>query len=145
MIIDRLTEDMKAAMKAGDKTRLGTIRMLMSELKNAKIAKGDDLDEAEEQKILASYAKKRKESIAAARDAGREEMAGKEEQEYSITMEYLPEQMGEDDLREIVRKHIEASGGGMQAFGLVMKAVMAEVGSQADGRTVSALVKEMLS
>jgi len=145
MIIDRLTEDMKAAMKAGDKTRLGTIRMLMSELKNAKIAKGDDLDEAEEEKILASYAKKRKESIAAARDAGREEMAGKEEQEYSITMEYLPEQMGEDDLREIVRKHIEASGGGMQAFGLVMKAVMAEVGSQADGRTVSALVKEMLS
>ena len=78
MIIDRLTEDMKAAMKAGDKTRLGTIRMLMSELKNAKIAKGDDLDEAEEEKILASYAKKRKESIAAARDAGREEMAGKE-------------------------------------------------------------------
>ena len=64
MIIDRLTEDMKAAMKAGDKTRLGTIRMLMSELKNAKIAKGDDLDEAEEEKILASYAKKRKESIA---------------------------------------------------------------------------------
>lgn len=145
MIIDRLTEDMKAAMKAGDKTRLGTIRMLMSELKNAKIAKGDDLDEAEEQKILASYAKKRKESIAAARDAGREEMAGKEEQEHSITMEYLPEQMGEDDLRGIVRKHIDASGGGMQAFGLVMKAVMAEVGSQADGRTVSALVKEMLS
>jgi uncharacterized protein YqeY len=145
MIIDRLTEDMKAAMKAGDKTRLGTIRMLMSELKNAKIAKGDDLDEAEEEKILASYAKKRKESIAAARDAGREEMAGKEEREHSITMEYLPEQMGEDDLREIVRKHIEASGGGMQAFGLVMKAVMAEVGSQADGRTVSALVKEMLS
>jgi hypothetical protein len=119
--------------------------MLMSELKNAKIAKGDDLDEAEEEKILASYAKKRKESIAAARDAGREEMAGKEEQEHSITMEYLPEQMGEDDLRGIVRKHIEASGGGMEAFGLVMKAVMAEVGSQADGRTVSALVKEMLS
>ena len=144
MIIDRLTEDMKTAMKAGDKTRLGTIRMLMSELKNAKIAKGDDLDEAEEQKILASYAKKRKESIAAARDAGREEMAGQEEQEHNITMEYLPEQIGEDDLRGIVQRHIEASGGGVQAFGLVMKAVMAEVGSQADGRTVSALVKEML-
>ncbi len=144
MIIDRLTEDMKTAMKAGDKTRLGTIRMLMSELKNAKIAKGDDLDEAEEQKILASYAKKRKESIAAARDAGREEMAGQEEQEHKITMEYLPEQIGEDDLRGIVQRHIEASGGGGQAFGLVMKAVMAEVGSQADGRTVSALVKEML-
>jgi uncharacterized protein YqeY len=144
MIIDRLTEDMKTAMKAGDKTRLGTIRMLMSELKNAKIAKGDDLDDGEEQKILASYAKKRKESIAAARDAGREELAEKEEEEHGITMEYLPEQMSEDDLKGIVQRHIDASGGGMQAFGLVMKAVMAEVGSQADGKTVSALVKEML-
>ena len=144
MIIDRLTEDMKAAMKAGDKTRLGTIRMLMAELKNAKIAKGDDLDDGEEEKLLASYAKKRKESIDAARDAGREEMALKEEQEHKITMEYLPEQMGEDDLRGIVKRHIDASDGGMQAFGLVMKAVMAEVGSQSDGKTVSALVKEML-
>ena len=144
MIIDRLTEDMKTAMKAGEKIRLGTVRMLMSELKNAKIAKGGDLDDAEEQKVLSSYAKKRREAIAAARDAGREEMAVKEEEEYKITMSYLPERIGEDDLRAIVRRHIETSGGGAQAFGLVMKAVMAEVGSQADGKMVSALVKEML-
>ena len=67
MISDKLKEDMKTAMKAGDKTRLGTIRMLLSELKNARIAKGDDLTEADEQKVLASYSKKRKESIETAR------------------------------------------------------------------------------
>jgi uncharacterized protein YqeY len=144
MIIDRLMEDMKTAMKAGDKARLGTIRMLMSELKNAKIEKGDDLDDVEEQKVLASYAKKRNEAMESARDGGRDDLVAKENAEYDVTMSYLPEQMGEEELKAIVQKHIEAAGGGKQAFGQVMKAVMADVGSQADGKTVSALVKELL-
>jgi len=144
MIIDRLTEDMKAAMKAGDKARLGTIRMLISELKNARIEKGADLDEGEEQKVLASYAKKRKEAMENARDGGRDDLVAKENAEYDTTMSYLPEQMGEDELKAIIRKHIEAAGGNKQAFGQVMKAVMADVGDQADGKTVSALVKELM-
>jgi uncharacterized protein YqeY len=146
MIIDRLNEDMKAALKAGDKARLGVVRMLISELKNARIAQGEDLDEAAEQKIVASYAKKRKESMDAARDGGRDEVAERESFEYEVTLSYLPEQLGEDELKAIVQKHIEAVGGsGGQAFGQVMKAVMAEVGSQADGKLVSALVRQMLS
>jgi uncharacterized protein YqeY len=144
MIIDRLTEDMKAAMKSGDKPRLGTIRMLISELKNARIEKGDDLSDVEEQKVLASYAKKRKEAAANARDGGRDDLVAKEETEYETTMSYLPAQLGEDELKEIIRKHIDAVGGGPQAFGQVMKAVMAEVGGQADGKVVSALVKELI-
>jgi uncharacterized protein YqeY len=144
MIIDRLKEDMKTAMKAGEKTRLGTIRMLMSELKNARIARGEDLTEAEEQKVLASYAKKRKESIEKYGEGGRQDLVDKEQEEYDITMSYLPEPMGEDELKKIIQKHIDATGGGMQAFGQVMKAVMAEVSSQADGKVVSALVKQML-
>ena len=144
MIIDRLMEDMKTAMKAGDKARLGTIRMLRSDLKNAKIEKGDDLDEVEEQKVLASYAKKRNEAMENARDGGRDDLVAKERAEYDVTMSYLPEQMGEDELKVIIKKHIEAAGGGKQAFGQVMKAVMADVGSQTDGKTVSALVKELM-
>lgn len=144
MIIDALREDMKTAMKSGDKARLGTIRMLISELKNARIEKGDDLDDAEEQKVLASYAKKRKEAGQNARDGGREDLVAKEQQEYETTMAYLPAQLGEDELKAIVRKHIDASGGGKQAFGQVMKAVMAEAGGQADGKVVSALVKELM-
>jgi uncharacterized protein YqeY len=144
MILDKLVEDMKTAMKAGDKATLGTIRMLMSELKNARIEKGDDLDEAEEQKVLASYAKKRKEAMEAARDGGRDDLVAKENAEHETTMSYLPEQLGEDELKVIIQKHIEASGGGKQAFGRVMKAVMEDVGGQADGKTVSALVKQLI-
>ncbi len=137
---------MKTALKAGDKPRLSVVRMLLSELKNARIARGEDLDEAAEQKILASYAKKRKETMDSARSGGRDELAEKEAFEYEVTMSYLPQQLGEDDLKAIIQKHIDSSGeSGNQAFGLVMKAVMAEVGSQSDGKVVSALVRQLLS
>jgi len=146
MILEELSEDMKTALKAGDKARLGVIRMLISELKNARIAVGDDLDEAGEQKLLTSYAKKRREAMEAAREGGRAELVEKEQFEYEVTMSYLPEQLTEDDIRTLVEKHVEASGAsGPQGFGLVMKAVMAEVGSQADGKVVSAIVREVLS
>ena len=146
MILERLSEDMKTALKAGDKARLGVIRMLISELKNARIAAGEDVDEASEQKLLTSYAKKRREAMEAARNLGRDELVEKEKFEYEVTMAYLPEQLSEDDLRTLVEKHVEATGAsGPQGFGLVMKAVMAEVGSQADGKVVSAIVREVLS
>ena len=146
MILERLSEDMKTALKAGDKARLGVIRMLISELKNARIAAGEDVDEAGEQKLLTSYAKKRREAMEAARNLGRDELVEKEKFEYEVTMAYLPEQLSEDDLRTLVEKHVEATGAsGPQGFGLVMKAVMAEVGSQADGKVVSAIVREVLS
>jgi uncharacterized protein YqeY len=78
------------------------------------------------------------------RENGRMDLVEKETAEYEITMSYLPEQMGEDELKAIVQKHIDESGGGKQAFGVVMKAVMAEVGSKADGKTVSGIVKQLL-
>jgi uncharacterized protein YqeY len=144
MIIDRLREDMKTAMKEGARDRLGTIRMLINELKNARINGGEDLTEADEEKVLASYAKKRREMIDTYRENGREDLEKKESAEYEITMSYLPEQMSEDQLKSIVEKHVAESGGDKQAFGAVMKAVMAEVGSKADGKTVSALVKQLI-
>jgi uncharacterized protein YqeY len=145
MIIDKLKEDMKAALKAGEKARLGVIRMLVAELKNARIAQGEELDEAAEQKVLASYAKKRKESIETYTEGGRRDLADKEQAEYDIVVSYLPEQLDDAQLRVLVQKHIDAIGGGKQAFGQVIKAVLAEVGSRADGKAVSALVREMLS
>jgi uncharacterized protein YqeY len=112
MIIDQLKEDMKTAMKAGDKTRLD--------------------------------AKKRKESIETYGEGGRQDLVDKEQAEYDITISYLPAQLGEEELKAIVRKHVAAADGGPQAFGQVMKAVLAEAGSRADGKAVSALVKELL-
>src|SRR5262245_24313905 len=142
MIKEQLNEDMKTAMKAGDKLRLSVVRMLMSELKNEKIAKGAELDLVSEQRVLSSYAKKRKEAMDAARAGGREELAQKEQQELDITMSYLPKQLTEDELRAVVKKHIDASGAsGAAAFGVVMKSVMAEVGGQADGKIISSIVR----
>lgn len=146
MLTRKLTEDMKTAMKAGDKVRLGVVRMLISELKNERIAQGKDLDEAAERRVLTGYAKKRRETMEAARAGGREEIAAREQQELDITMSYLPRQLSEEEIRAVVRKHVDAAGAaGPQAFGVVMKAVMAEVGGQVDGKLVSALVRELVS
>ena len=146
MIIDRLTEDMKQAMKARDRERLSVIRMLMSDIQYARIARGEDLEEAAEQKVVAAYAKKRKEAIDAYREGGRQDLADKEKSEYDIAVAYLPAMLEEREVRAIIEKHIEALGAeGMKFMGPVIKAVMAEVGSQADGSTVSSIVKEMLS
>jgi len=145
MIKDKLNEDMKTSLKSGDKVRLSVVRMLLSELKNERIAQGKDLDDAAERKVLASYAKKRKEALEAARAGGREDIAGKEQAELDITMSYLPRQLSDDELRAVVKKHVESAGAsGAQAFGAVMKSVMADVGGQADGKLVSALVRELL-
>ncbi len=145
MITEKLTEDMKTALKAGDKVRLSVVRMLLSELKNERIARGEDLDEATERKVLSGYAKKRKEAIEAARAGGREEIATREQAEYDITVSYLPRQLSDEEVRVVIRKHIESAGAtGPQAFGVVMKSVMAEVGGQADGKLVASLVREMM-
>jgi hypothetical protein len=145
MIKDQLNEDMKTALKGGDKLRLSVIRMLLSELKNERIAQGKDLDEGAERKVLASYSKKRKEAMDAARAGGREDIAAKEQAELDITMSYLPRQLSDEELRTIVKKHIEGAGAmGTAAFGAVMKSVMADVGGQADGKVVSSLVRELL-
>ena len=148
MIKEKLTDDMKVAMKAGDKLRLSVVRMLLSEMKNEKIAKGAELDEASERRVLSSYAKKRKEAMDAARAGGREEIAQREQQELDITMSYLPKQLSDDELRVVVKKHVEASSAsgasGKEAFGVVMKQVMADVGGQADGKVISSLVRELL-
>jgi uncharacterized protein YqeY len=146
MILDKLTEDMKRAMKHADKTKLSVVRMLRGELKNARIATGRDLLPQEEEKVLMSYAKKRKESIEQYREAGREDLAEKERKEYDITMSYLPPPMNEGELRELIEKHIESSNAtGMKEFGAVMKAVMAEVGSRVAGSEVSAMLKQELA
>jgi uncharacterized protein YqeY len=136
---------MKQAMKSGDKDRLGVIRMLRGELKNAQIAAGEDLTEEAEQKVVASYAKKRKESMDQYTEAGRQDLADKENFEYNICLSYLPPRMDEAELEGLIRKAIEETGAqGPKDFGLVMKTVMKAVGSRAEGSAVSGAVKKIL-
>ena len=146
MISKRLAEDMKVAMKAGDKVKLGVIRMLRAELENARIAAGDTLDGEAEEKVLSSYAKKLKESRDQYLGGGRKDLADKEETEYDITMSYLPPRMEEDEVAELIRAKIKETGAaGARDFGAVMKAVMQSAGSRVDGSAVSGMVKKLLS
>ncbi len=146
MISKKLREDMKVAMKAGQKERLGVIRMLLAELKNAGLAVSHELTSDEEEKVLAGYAKKRLEAMEAYRQAGRVDLYEKEQREHGITTAYLPPKMTEEELVKIITQKIEETGaGGMKDFGRVMKAVMTSVGSREDGSIVSAAVKKVLA
>jgi uncharacterized protein len=146
MIAKKLAEDMKIALKSGDKARLSVIRMLLSELKNAEIAAAHELTDEEEEKVVAAYAKKRLETMETYKQAGRADLLEKEKGEYDVTVSYLPPRIEEGELQKIVLQKIEETGAqGMKDFGRVMKAVMASVGSRADGSAVSAMVKRVMS
>lgn len=141
----RLTDDMKAAMKAGEKETLGVVRRVLSALKNARIEKKADLDEQDEIKVVRSIAKQHKESIEQFRAAGREDLATKEESELAILTVYLPPEMDRAQLEALVDAAIAETGAtSMKDMGGVIKAVMAKAQGQAEGGVVSALVKERL-
>jgi uncharacterized protein YqeY len=141
----RLTDDMKAAMKAGEKDTLGVVRRVLAALKNARIEKKADLDEQDEIKVVRSIAKQHKESIEQFRAAGREDLATKEEAELVILSAYLPPEMDEAQLDAIIDEVITETGAStMKDMGGVIKGVMARTAGQAEGGVVSAKVKERL-
>ena len=143
---ERLTEDMKAAMKAGEKETLGVIRRAIAAMKNARIDKKADLDEQDEIKVVRSIAKQHKESIEQFRAAGREDLATKEEAELEILSVYLPPEMDEGQLDAIIDEVMAETGASsMKDLGTVIKAVMARTAGQAEGGVVSAKVKERLA
>lgn len=143
---ERLLEDLKTAMKAGDRQRVSVLRMLRSELKNAEIARGDALGDAEVLDILSRYARKRKESAAEYERGGRQDLVDKEMAEHDIVQGYLPAALSEAELGELVDAVIAEQGAtGMKQMGPVMKEVLARAAGRAEGGAVSALVKARLS
>lgn len=141
----RLTDDMKTAMKAGDKDTLSVVRRAIAAMQNARIEKREDLDEQEEIKVIRSIAKQHKESIEQFRAAGREDLATKEEAELEILSTYLPAEMDQAQLEALVDAAIAESGASsMKDMGGVIKIVMAKAQGQAEGGAVSALVKGRL-
>ena len=143
-VLEQIQRDASAALKAGDRERTGALRMLASELqKAAKEAREQEVDEIA---VLQRERKRRLESAEAYRDAGREDLAGAEEREAQVIDEYLPEQMGDDELRRIVEDTVAQSGATSQRdMGKVMSAVMPQVKGHADGKRVSAVVREVLT
>ena len=142
---EKLLDDMKTAMKSGNKVALETLRMLRSQLKNASIAKGEDLSEEDVIGVLSKEAKKRKESLELFRQGGREDLAEKEEMEMQIIASYLPEALSEDELAKIVDKAVvETEAESLRDMGKVMGVVMPQVKGRADGKAVQEMVKKKL-
>lgn len=141
-ILQKLTDEMKVAMKARDSARLSAVRMLISALKYALVDK-PEMTEADEVAILTKEAKKRRESVLAYRSGGREELAKTEEFELSVIEQYLPKMMSEDRVKV---KLSEISGDWVgRNMGEVMKLALAELSGKADPGVVAKVVKELLS
>lgn len=142
---ERLIGDMKAAMKAGAKLKVSTVRMIMSEIKNAEIAKRDLLSNEETLDVVAREAKKRKEAIAEFEKGGRADLVEKETAELAYIQEYLPEQLSTEDVGRIIRETIEEVGAkGPGDLGAVMSKIMPSFKGRADGKTVNAEVRRAL-
>lgn len=142
----KLQEDLKVAMKEKDQFKRDTIRFLMSAIKQVEVDERKTLSDDDIYKIIQKSVKQREEAVKQYREAGREDLADKEEKEALLLKSYLPEQLDEEALRKIVAETIAESGAtSMKEMGSVIKSVMAKVGSRADGKSVSAIVKELLS
>ena len=145
IITTKLQDDLKTAMKAKDKLRVSTLRMLISEMKNAQLEERGELPEEKEIAIITSYAKKRRESIKSYEQGGRDDLAESERQELEIVMDYLPEQMSEDEIRaEIVKTVAETGASGPQDMGKVMGPLMAKFKGRADGGVVKTITMDIL-
>lgn len=143
--VERLREDMKTAMREKDSLRLNTVRMVIADLKNREIDKRAPLDETEVAEALVSIVKKRKDVIAEARAAARNDIAEREEAELKVVEAYLPAGLSADELKALVAKAVAESGAkSPQEMGKVMKILMPQVKGRADGKAVNDLVKASL-
>lgn len=146
MIKDRITQELKEALKAGDAVRVSTLRLLSNALHNEEIAKQKELTEEEEIGVVRRQLKQREEAADAYKKGGRPESAEKEKQEAEILKEFLPAQMSGEELDRSVEEIIAQVGAaGPQDFGKVMGAVVARVKGRADGKVVAEIVRQKLS
>jgi uncharacterized protein YqeY len=146
---DRLRADLTAAMKQRDQIRSSTLRMVLTAVTNAEVAgkQATELSDEDVLGVLTSEAKKRREAATAFDDGGRAEMADKERAELAVISEYLPEQLGEAAIAELVTQTIAdlgVAGEGQKAMGRVMGALQPRVKGRADGGAVAAEVRRQL-
>lgn len=147
-LFDKVSEDIKEAMKARDKVRLETLRNIKKVFLEAKTAPGasDTLEDADAFKILQKLAKQGRESARTYTDNGRQDLADAELAQAAVIEEYLPKQLGEDEIEAEVRKVIADTGAqSMKDMGKVMGIVSKQLAGRADGRAISAVVKRLLA
>lgn len=144
-LAEQLNEDMKQAMKAGDKFRLQTIRMVRASLKNQEIELRRPLDENETLNILSRELKQRRDSLQDFERGGREDLVSNVKAEIEIISEYLPQQLTEEEIKAIVVQTMQETGASSKAdLGKLMGALMPKVKGIADGKLVNAIVQQSL-
>lgn len=142
---DQLNEDMKAAMRSQDKFRLSVIRMLRAAVKNAEIEHKQPLNDEQVVDIISRELKQRKDSLLEFEKAGRQDLVDNVQAEIGIIAGYLPEQLNEEQIAELVRQAIRDTGAQSKAdMGKVMAALMPKVKGRADGKLVNQTVQEYL-
>lgn len=148
MLADQIQADLQTAMKARDKQTVAALRMVLARIKEARtsVGHGAEVSDTEVQELIGREAKKREEAAATFKDHGRPELAEKETAELAVLRRYLPAQLTDDDLVEIVDATIADTGASSPGdVGRVMGAIMPKVKGKASGNRVNALVRERLS
>lgn len=147
---DRLSEDLKSAMRGApsdpeQRVRLSTIRLLNAEIKNAEIAKKGELSDDEITEIVQRQIKRRKEAAEQYKKGNRGDLAEKEEKEAAILANYLPEQLSDEEIRRLAEKAVQETGAAsVKDMGKVMGKLMPEVRGKADGKRVNEIVSGLL-
>ena len=142
----KLADDLKQAMKAGDKTRRSVLRLLMAAIQNTQIARQTDLTDADILGVIAKEVRQRQESIEAFKQGDRQDLVTQEEVEMAILKGYLPEQMTREEVVEVARRVIEEVGAqGSGDKGKVMPRIVAQLKGRADGREINVVVTELLA
>ena len=142
----KLTDDLKQAMRGGDKVRRSVIRLVMAAIKNAEIARQAAVEDADILGIIAKDIRQHKESIEAFKQGNRQDLVSQEEAELAILQEYLPQQMTREEVIAEARRVIEEVGAqGLSDKGKVMPKLIAQLKGRADGREINEVVTELLS
>ncbi|KAB2333915.1 GatB/YqeY domain-containing protein [Cytobacillus gottheilii] len=145
-LLERLNEDMKQAMRNKEKDKLTVIRMIKASIQNEAIKLGRELSGDEELTVLSREVKQRKDSLHEFEKAGREDLVEKIRTELQYVELYMPKQLTEEELSEIVKETIEETGAASKAdMGKVMAAIMPKVKGKADGSIINKLVQQHLS
>ena len=143
--IDTIKADMYTAMKSGEKEIVGTLRTLLSKLKDQQINTGKELSDQEGLNVIKTLVKQRRESIEIYEQANRPDLAEQEKIELNILESYLPQMMTEDETRSLVVSVIEETGSiGMEDVGKVMPVVMQRGAGSVDGKTANMILRELL-
>jgi uncharacterized protein YqeY len=141
-----ITEDMKTAMKAGDKDRLKVVRLMLAAIKQIEVDKRVELDDAGVLAVLTKMVKQRRDSVEQFEKGNREDLASIERAEIDVIQQYLPEQLGADELAAMVDEVINETGAaGIRDMGKVMGQIKAKAAGRADMGALSAIVKERLN